>query len=436
MQSKVANMIAPTQTRRDNSSRGRSSHTRKLVAALSLVLMPVAVTSLFASEAADLVRRHSLTSRSYDGRLWVTSADANIKLVAMDWARDVIKGVEELVGEDWRSRNRQLRIKLIKTDDNRGRTRARISMSGGLVVHRLAIQNEDRLSTEECDTALCGLLLAGYVIHSEGTSALIKNYEHLIQSGTVNALPRWLYKGMAANLDVSRRARDSRLAHEAWQSGQIPMLGAFLDPDKGKKTERELADAYAGMFVDWIKSFPDREETWDRIFTRLYTGETITAEWLATCVPNCDSVVDLEASWDAWMLRQKRRIFQPGRVTDEHLLRLRSLLIVHPGDAGMPMSSEWNQRGDLRDMIEYRKAEWILPFAENKKLSLRTLALGKDNNFQSVVDAYCHFLDALVGGKGQRRLEKLLTEADFKRRALRPTPGAANDTITVVVPPS
>jgi len=434
-QSKVASMIAPPQTRCDNSSRGHSSQTRKLMVALGFALLPFAVSPLFASEPVDLVKRHSLTARSYDGRIWVMSADDSMKLVAMDWAGDVIKGVEELVGEEWRSRNRQLRIKLVNNDDERGRTQARISMSGGLVVHRLAIQNEDRLSTEECDTALCGLLLAGYVIHSEGTSLLIQNYEHLIKSGTVNAMPRWLYKGMAANLEVSRRARDSRLAHEAWQSGQIPMLGAFLDPDDGNKTERELADAYAGMLVDWIKSFPNRAETWNKIFTRLYAGEEVTAEWLTTCLPNCDSVVDLEAKWDGWMLSQKRRIFKPGLVTDEHLLRLQALLLVHPGDAGLPMSSEWNQRGDLRDMIAHRKAVWIVPFAENKKLSLRTLALGKDKNFQSVVDSYCRFLDALGGGKGQRRLGKLLDEADNKRRALRPT-GAANDKITVVVPPS
>ena len=435
MQSKVAKIIAPTQPRCDNLSRGRSSKTRKPMGALSFAIITFSISPLFASEPESLVKQHSLTARSYDGRVWVTSANDNMKLVAMGWATDMIKGVEEMVGEEWRSRNRQLRIKLINKDDERGRTQARISMSGGLVVHRLAIQNEDQLSSEECDTALCGLLLAGYVIHSEGPSSLIQNYENLIESGAVKAIPRWLYKGMVANLKVSRRARDSRLAYEAWQSGQIPMLGAFLELDHGNKTERELADAYAGMLVDWIKLLPNRAETWNKIFARLYAGEKITAEWIATCLANCDSVVALEAKWDGWMLSQKRRIFQPGQVTDEHLLRLKALLLVHPGDTGLPMSRNWNQRGDLRNVIEHRKADWIVPFAENKKLILRTLALGKDEKFQSSVDAYCRFLDALVGGKGQRRLEKLLDEADNKRRTLRPT-GAVNHKIPVVEPPS
>ena len=102
----------------------------------------------------------------------------------------------------------------------------------------------------------------------------------------------------------------------------------------------------------------------------------------------------------------------------------------------MPMSNGWNQRGDFRDMIEHRRAAWITPFVESKKLSLRTLALGKDNEFQSVVDAYCRFLDALGRGKGRRRLEKLLNEADLKMRELHAAPRAASDTITVVVPSS
>ena len=429
-------MNAPTQTRRDNTLRGTPSRTSLLVAALALLLIPSWLPTIRASEATDPMMRHSLTARSYDGRLWVTGADSAMKQVAMKWANGVIGGVEKVIGEDWRSKNRQLRIRLVETDDDEGRARARLSMSGGRVVHRLTIQNEDRLSGEECDVALCGLLLAGYVIHSEGTSALINNYEHMVESGTVNEMPRWLFKGIAANLEVSRRARNSRIAHEAWQSGQIPMLGAFLDPSKAKKIDRDLANAYAGMVVEWISSFPDREATWKKLLARLYACEPISPEWLVTCIPNCDSVVDLEARWDEWMLRQKRRIFEPGKITGEHLIQLWSLLTVYPGDAGIPMSNEWNQRGDFRNMVEHRKAEWIIPFAENKKLNLRTLALGKDTEFQSVVDAYCRFLDALAGEKSSRRLEKLLDEANLKMRELHATPRTEHDTITVVVPPS
>jgi hypothetical protein len=139
---------------------------------------------------------------------------------------------------------------------------------------------------------------------------------------------------------------------------------------------------------------------------------------------------DLDEAWDRWILRQKRMVYEPGRVTTNTTIHLRDQLVLYPGMSGVPLEKDVHLRIELRDLITRQDEPWIPTAAKSKATSLKILAAGRGEAFKAVVGSFCRFFDALTDRAKPRTLADLLTAAERRLDALereitagRPPPG-------------
>jgi len=401
----------------------------RALAAGTLGLLPglLAPVVCAAQESLPTVEVRATTATSHDGHIWITSTRGADKLFLMKWAGGVIDRVERMVGAEWRRPGRQLRV-IVRAGDAAGTVAASQGIRDRRLVQRLAIENFPALDRGVADEALCKLLVAAYVVQQRGQRT--PGVAEWVRDDVLESLPAWLWQGLSRNLLPSRRADNRRIVLDAWTGGQLPLPAAFLAGSPEAKGDPELTQAYSGMLVSWFLSLPDSDGRFARFFKRLSEGDALTPEWLIGSVPGCDSAAAFDGRWDEWMLTQKRRIHEPGRLGEEDLQALRAALVLHPGLAGLPMSAEWGKQGSFRDLVRHRKDPWIPSFASARTLHLRTLALGKDERLQAVVGAYCDFLEALRRRKRAGKLNKLLDRAETALDELSVGSGAQSEPTT------
>lgn len=229
--------------------------------------------------------------KSASGRFATVGADAPTRLAVNRWAEETADRVEKRLGFDLPFEDRLLRLVLIEgADDTAPRLDTAQGILGGRFVQRLTVVNYAAAAGEDLDEAFCRLVLTG-------------------PGGA--RVPAWLSWGVAQNLDTKLRARNGRHVLARRQAGDSPLLVDFLRRDGGASPDR----GYCGLLVAWLSALPQRAQRFRRVLDRVSGGKPISPEWLLTQVPGCESVVQLEERWDEWILRQKRVVYVPGRVT-------------------------------------------------------------------------------------------------------------------------
>ena len=380
---------------------------------------PARIQSSIDSTLTDTSLRNSTKRFAVVG----TNKPVNLELIG--WANDVAVKIERRIGIDL-SRNQSRAIHIVVRGDNRSRL-GRVMTTEQIVkakpVHSLLIVHFDRVDIENLQEALCRVLLERY-IRSEDKG----------QQATSISVPSWLPLGMAQNLYPSQRRRNSRLVFDKWQQGQLMPLAKFLRSDISLSADHSgatsplvmagdqkdpspfsahhLHQAISGMLVGWISSLPEKTDCFEKIFTGLAAGRKLSPGWFAACIPECDSITDLEAKWDNWVLLQKRKIYAPGVLTSRVIDQFKAELLLYPGNFGIPLSHSRYPGISLRDLIEKREAQWIPVFSASKSISLRLLAVGRGKEFSDVVESYCRYLDALGQRESKKVWKKLLNRAE------------------------
>jgi len=356
--------------------------------------------------------RKNLTAISHDRSVWVRSTNSLEKLGAMKWAGRAIDRIENMVDSPWRIGKRQLHIRIWNTDSGEGNIRSGQGASRGALIQRLELINLDLLHEQDMDEALCRLLLAAYVVDANQSDSRGGDHGRLAPAQAIDVLPRWFCRGFSENLYKTRRVKNTELVMDAWETGRLPTLATFLRKEHDGRLKDDLSVGYSCLIVMRLVMLPQSKQRFSSIFKHLADGRKLSPEWMMSMFPECTSLVELDLRWDDWMLTQRRRILTPGGLAKRDLERVRQELFVYPGDYGVPMSSDWDQVASFRDLIAYREAPWIPTFAFGRMLSLRTSALGKDKRLVPVVDRYCEFLEALGERKREKKLKRLLDEAE------------------------
>ena len=353
--------------------------------------------------------------KSASGRFTASGPDAVSAHAALRWAESVADDAEHLAGISLCFENRGIHISLRGTDVDVPRVVMEQETVGTRINQRLFIYGLDRLDAMDVDESLCRLILEGCVIEQSRRLA-----------GEAGApgpahVPAWLAQGVARNLRPEMRARDTELVIDRWQRGEVASLsrliwlteGAAGDAAVGLAGTNDLERAVCGVFTGWLLSHKDRADLFKTIVGTLATGHMLTGAWLAGYLPGCTDIAEIDAAWDAWILRQKRVVREPGKSTANAVDQLRGLLLLYSGDSGIPQSEKRDYRRiTLPELIESRRAEWMPAFCEQKCAALRVLALGRSKAFVGAVDAYCRFFDALGKGKRKGVLEERLQEAE------------------------
>jgi hypothetical protein len=224
-------------------------------------------------------------------------------------------------------------------------------------------------------------------------------------------VPAWLSLGTARNLRRAMRAEDTEIANRARKQGRLPGPADLLGMSHGDADP--VTRAGCGLLVSWILSQPDRSGVMEDAFGRLAGGSSLTVDWLLGILPTCETVADLDAAWDEWVLRQRRTVYRPGTIREDTLDLLRAELLIHPGDFGIAQPEADEARPlRLRDLIAQRGAGWLQAAVENKLARLRLLAVGRGEALLDVTERYCAFLEGVAAGEGAEELNALLREAE------------------------
>lgn len=285
----------------------------------------------------------------------------------------------------------------------------------GRLSQKLIIANPAKADQEDVLEGLCWLLLNRYVIVRQTPA---QRGERL---GTV---PDWLASGLAQNLYLVLRARNSRVVVRRWERGEAlsaaDILGLEYLPE-GRWSEK----AFAGVAFDWLASSPKPSAVFESLFSRLAAGEKITPDALADIMTGQNvNLGELEKGWDLWIAQQTQIRRYWGGFPEEKLGDLRALLTVRPEELGVTLEGV-PEVLTLAGLIDRREEPWVSGLAARLGLKIRALGLGETAEFRAVVERYGAFLDALVregrrpllvralrGRPSPGRLVELLQEAD------------------------
>jgi hypothetical protein len=386
---------------------------RILIFIVCLAVVPLSHAQFADDAQSSLLQRivSLKTSRSVSRPLAVVGTNVEETLAVLNWAEEAAGRFERVTGLPVSSpAHFEIRISLRPASTGAvpagviGRTGAWVEPGPKRFVQGMAILGVQRVDPEDADAELCASLLTCLA----ATRPLASGAPRVVP-----AVPSWLSVGLSQNLHANRKARNGEALGERLLEGRLPsipsLLGAEGAPDR----------AASGGLAAWILSFPGRAERLGAILDRVAAGGGVTPEWFATSLISCESVSELDEEWDAWVLRQKRMVYEPGVAGPEFLRRLRWDLAVYPGDPGVPLSTNLSERISFRRLLERRDESWVPLAARSKAVSLRLLAAGRGREAVRVAEGYAFFLDGLGKKMRSADLDALLkaAERDFARLA-------------------
>jgi len=338
----------------------------------------------------------------------------------------MVDRVERMTRLEMPFKNRVLRIVISGHHESGSED---IALSQQLVDHKLVqqliIRDYDNVDLEEAETAICGLLLNGYVIYRQAENVSRYSGRGMVgvsglgsAGSQLGVAPAWLTRGVARNLYPSLKARNASQVLARWEQGLAPSVKQFLEPADEAERARARGKFVCGLFLAWLLSLPDRGVLFDAIFDEVAQGRSLSATRLAGSIGECDSTGELEKMWDDWILRQKRVIYEPGILTTGLLRRFRSELVVFSGEYGAVSGGNDGPAMQLEDLISRRNESWVSAWARNKSARLRILFVGRGEELEEVAEDYCRFLDGLARRGSGQRLRGLLHKAHGKLEVL------------------
>lgn len=358
----------------------------------------------------------SVALRTPVGPFVVIGSDNFLNMRLMRWAEEITQKLGRTIGEKLPSERAEFRI-VVHSPSPGSSIAGRISTGREFVekklVQRLIIHGYESVDNESLNEALCRLLLYDHVLERGLRIRERKRQDQFSEShgAMPSPIPLWLSQGLAQNLFPSLRARNSEIVFGLREKGNLPSPIKFLRPESNPPAQKsdDSDNSVYGLFVGWILSLPNKQERLDAIFDRLAAGMPVSPEWFVDSVSDSNSLEDFDDKWTKWILRQSRIVYQPGAMPPSAINRLKSELILSPGDPGVPFGLF--EEIAFHDLIAMIGPEWIPVFAKNKAAGLRLLAVGRAEEFRDVVESYCRFLEALGETRRKSRLEKLLRRA-------------------------
>jgi hypothetical protein len=370
-----------------------------------------------ATGGSDDVAASSRPALRGSGRRFVVlGGTAREALDLSAWSEAAARRIERLLGAPQpRAPWREFRLDIhAPATSSVARVTAAAGWEAGRFVQRLAVHGYADADPCQIETAFCTLFLAGYVVDAMPRPESA--------AGTVGPLPRpvpavppWLVQGIVQNLSAAARAASAEAVYESWRDGAMPSLESLL----GLRGEGRAAGpgdpapgACAGMLVAWLRSLPQSADGFRRLFGVLAAGGDAGVGFWVGVVPGCRSPADVEAAWDAWILRQRRVIHVPGETTRLAVEGFKAQLLLYPADSGI--GSEREFRGPLRlaDLLGHRRSSWLGDVVGSRIAALRLASAGRGPALARVAELYVAYLSGLAGREGAETLRDRLRAAD------------------------
>jgi hypothetical protein len=310
----------------------------------------------------------------------------NVSLAAS--AEETAGKIEELIG---------LRIPFAKGESLQMLARWSTNEPNGRVVRaqgwvdrtlsqKLIIVNPERADQEDVLEGLCWLLLNRYVINRQ-------TFEQ--KTSQLGSVPDWLSTGVAQNLYLALRTRNSQVVIRRWLKSEGLPFNEILNLEylpAGRWGEK----AFCGLAVDWIASSPDPAVAFGSLFSCLAGGGTITTNVIGNLLIGQDSGRELEKHWDLWIASQTQVKQYWGGISAERLDSLRHLLAAPPDEMGIPAGEAVPTSLTIKKLVKFRDAPWMPLYATRLNLHIRGLGIGEAKEFRDVLELYGKYLGALA----------------------------------------
>ena len=355
--------------------------------------------------AAELVSVHS-PSRHF----LVTGDDVGQTINIARWADEVSTKIERALKTKIDFKHLEFRIHLSSSSaPSSGCTGSSEKSSGRKYLQTLLIKNPDKVDWEDVLELHCRLLLDGLVVASGDVGAGGRRQP-------VEDVPAWLPVGLSHCIDPALKSRDRRVVLNWQKIEAVPPLSELLKW-RTLPSGRSREKAACTMMVAWLLSFPDAVNWFEQVRARLVSGDSISSEWLATVIPGCHTVADVELMWTERLAGERFVLSGPGLLSQDTLSLIKDQLVIRTGEYGIPAGTNLPQVIELKSLVAMKDDASVQAFCKAKALGLLMTALSGSEEVRAVAAAYSSFFGQVgVGGQDGKLLSLLAKAEDMLKR--------------------
>lgn len=299
------------------------------------------------------------------------------------WIQVVSDRVQQFTGVPLHFRGWRLQV-VCPSPHSRIGTRMIVPDSPGLrILLILDLPDYSTANIRRAETALCSLLLTGYLLDGMPAAAVAE---------VDDTFSAWFSTGLAGCLWPEPRRNSRAQTLHLWRNGQIPALRAFLNAPGG------FPQDVAVTVLDWWGSLPERSKRFETFFKDLRNNSAPEMVHFVT-LSAAAGAADMDEEWDFWLQRNAASVVSPSQPVSMPLInRLRSALLLNAADFDNDNRRALFGSADMAALIPFSGEEWVTAIARANSRRLRLMAVGQSDDFDACVEAYAVFLDKLAKG--------------------------------------
>jgi hypothetical protein len=375
---------------------------RLLGAAVAAALVAAGARGENTHAAARLPRLPAAPIHAHDGTLMVGAAaeTADYRMPVLTFASGVRADLVRTTGIGFGSQKRPIIIFIGNTSGETGATLSRILDPLGKIRERIDVPDPERVDIDEFRYALTRALVRVWLTDASGD-----------QRKAPTEPPVWLVRGLARRQVRETRLRDFEQVYRMWSGGRLPSLADLLAADSIAGRDPAIAGALAGHLAG--EHAPG--DRFRALLAPLATGAVWQVEQALRVLDPSGDARACERGWDLWMLAGGRAILIPGVTHPGALRRFGNQLRVFPVDVAAPVADGW--RGLTPEALAAVAGEpWARLAAARKRQQLNAAAIGRDETFRQIAEAYGLFFDCIAMQGGPEQAAVLLQAAHIRLR--------------------
>jgi hypothetical protein len=358
--------------------------------------------------------------QAHDGTLMVGAAaeTADYRMPVMTFANGVRDDLMRTTGVSFGSPKRPIFIFIGNARGETGATLSRVLDPLGKIRQRIDVPDPERVDLDEFRYVITRAFVRDWLTNTSGD-----------QRKSATEPPVWLLRGLARRQVRETRLRDFEQAYRMWSGGRLPLLAELLAADSIAARDPAIAGALVGLLAG-------EHATGDRfraLLTPLATGAVWRVEQALRVLDPSGDAQACDRGWDVWMLAGSRSVLIPGMTSPGTLRRFGNYLRVFPVDVAAPVANGWQGLAP-EALAAVADEPWARLAAARKGEQISAAAIGRDETFRQIAEAYGRFFDCIATKRGSEQTSVLLQAAHIRlRKALQET--AAGKILNEPVPP-
>jgi hypothetical protein len=342
---------------------------------------------------------------------------ADYRMPVLTFVSGVRADLLRTTGVSFGSPKRPIFIFLGNTSGETGATLSRVIDPIGKIRERIDVPDPERVDLDEFRYVLTRAFVRDWLTNASGD-----------QRKAATEPPVWLLRGLARRQVRETRLRDFEQVYRMWSGGRLPLLADLLAVDSIAVRDPAIAGALVGHLAG--EHAPGGR--FRALLTPLATGAVWRVEQALRVLDPSGDAQACERGWDVWMLAGSRSVLIPGVTSPGALHRFGNYLRVFPVDVAAPVANGW-QGLTPEALAAVADEPWARLAAARKREQIGAAAIGRDESFRQIAEAYGRFFDCIATQRGSEQAAVFLQAAHIRlRKALQET--AAGKILNAQVP--